>query len=128
MQENIELVRAIFDGWAERGVEGMLPFFAEDIDYLPLEEDSTITGHAAMRRYFERWMEPWEQFEIKPTEFRVTGNRVLNGAAMKGQGQGSGIEIAMEYWQVWLIRDGKALRCEEYLDHKDALAALGQRG
>ncbi|MDQ3671381.1 MAG: nuclear transport factor 2 family protein [Actinomycetota bacterium] len=59
-QENIELVRAIFDGWAERGVEGMLPFFSEDIDYLPMEEGGAITGHAAMRRYFERWMEPWD--------------------------------------------------------------------
>jgi len=31
----------------------------------------------------------------------------------------------MEYWQVWLLRDGKALRWEEYLDRAEALEAVG---
>ncbi|MDX6233667.1 MAG: hypothetical protein QOH68_2727, partial [Nocardioidaceae bacterium] len=37
-QENVEVVRAIFRGWNERGVEGMLPFFQQDIEYSPMEE------------------------------------------------------------------------------------------
>jgi ketosteroid isomerase-like protein len=53
-QENVEVVKSIFRGWDEARVDGMLPFFHEDIEYLPTEEAGTIHGHDALRRYFER--------------------------------------------------------------------------
>ena len=70
-QENVEIVRAVFRGWDEAGVEGMLPLFHEDVEYLPYEE------------------------------------------------------AKMESWQVWLVREGKVVRWEEYLDRAEALEAVG---
>lgn len=119
----MEIVRAIFRGWNDRGVEGMLPFFQPDIEYSPMEEGGSIYGHDGLRRYFERWMEPWEEFEVGPTEFLHAGDRVLNGTAVKGRGRGSGVPVTMEYWQVWRFRDGRAARWEEYLDRAEALEA-----
>jgi ketosteroid isomerase-like protein len=124
-QENVEIVRAVFRGWDERGVDGILPFFHDDIDYLPMEEGETVHGHDAMRRYFERWMEPWDEYWTSPTEFLHRGDYVLNGIALKGRGRGSGVEVAMEYWQVWLIRGDRVARCEEYLNRSEALKAVG---
>ena len=49
----------------------------------------------------------------------------MNGAAMRARGRGSGGEVEMEYWQVWLFRDGKAARWEEYQDRQEALEAAG---
>ena len=126
-QENVEIVRSIFRGWDEACVDGMLPFFHEDIEYLPMEEGGAIHGHDALRRYFERWMEPWEEFHVGPTEFRHTGHSVFNGVDMKGRGRGSGVETAMVYWQVWRFSDGRATRWEEYLNRAEALAAVGLR-
>ena len=126
-QENVETVRAIFRGWNERGVEGMLPFFHKDIEYLPMEEGGTVHGHDALRRYFERWMEPWREFAVGPTEFLHLRDRVFNGTAMTGRGRDSGIPVAMEYWQVWHFREAKAARWEEYLDRAEALEAVGLR-
>ena len=103
----------------------MLPFFHEDIEYLPMEERGSVHGHDGLRRYFERWMETWDDFEVGPTEFLHTGNSVFNGVAMKGRGAGSGVEVAMNYWQVWRIRDGRAARWEEYVDRFEALKAAG---
>ena len=60
-QAHVEVVRSIFRGWEATGVEGMLRFFHEDIEYLPMEEAGAIHGHDGLRRYFERWMEPWEE-------------------------------------------------------------------
>ena len=54
-QENIEIVKAIFRGWDDAGVEGMLPFFHQDIEYLPMEEGATVHGFDSLLRYFERW-------------------------------------------------------------------------
>jgi len=126
-QENVELVKAVFQGWDEAGVEGMLPFFREDMEYHPMEEGAVIHGHDALRRYFERWMEPWDEFRVGPTEFLEDGDYVFNGVAMTARGRGSGVETKMEYWQVWLCREGKAARWEEYLDRGEAIEAAGLR-
>jgi ketosteroid isomerase-like protein len=123
-QENVELVKAVFRGWNDAGVDGMLPFFHEDIEYLPMERAS-VHGHDALRRYFERLLEPWAEFDVGPTEFLDAGDYVFNGVAMNGRGRGSGVEVRMEYWQVWLIRGERAARWEEYLDRTEALEAAG---
>ena len=83
-QENVEIVRSIFRGWDEAGVEGMLPFFHEDIEYLPTEEGEAIHGHDGLRRYFERWMEPWEEFHVSPTEFQDSADSVFTRARDEG--------------------------------------------
>jgi ketosteroid isomerase-like protein len=126
-EENVEIVKSIFRGWDEAGVDGMLPFFHEDIEYLPFEEGGAIHGHDALRRYFERWMEPWEEFHVGATEFRHSGDSVFNGVDMKGRGRGSGVETTMESWQVWRFREGRATRWEEYLNRAEALEAVGLR-
>jgi ketosteroid isomerase-like protein len=105
----------------------MLPFLHEDFEYLPGEEGGSVHGHDALRRYFERWLEPWENFDLRPTEFLHAGDYVVNGIAMNGRGRGSGVEVRMEGWQVWLIRGERAARCEEYPTRARALEAAGLR-
>jgi ketosteroid isomerase-like protein len=127
-QENVELVRAVFRGWNAAGVDGMLPFLHEDFEYLPYEEGASVQGHDALRRYFERWMESWDEFHLEPTEFLDAGDHVVIGGTMHGRGRGSGVEVAMEFWQVWRIRDDRAARCEEYPERTEALDAGGLDG
>ena len=103
----------------------MLPFFHEDIEYLPMEERGSVHGHDALRRYFERWMEPWDEFQVGPTEFLHAGDHVFNGVAMHGRGRSSGVEVRMEYWQVWLFREQRAARWDEYVNRAEALEAVG---
>ena len=124
-QENVEIVRAIFQGLEYAGVEGMLPFCHEEFEYLPNEEGGSVHGHDALRRYFERWSEAWDNFDVVPTEFLDAGDYVFNGVAIHGRGRGSGVEVRMEGWQVWLIRGERAARCEEYSTRSEALEAVG---
>jgi ketosteroid isomerase-like protein len=124
-QENVEIVRAIFRGWSDAGVEGMLPFCHEEFEYLPNEEGGSVHGHNALRRYFERWSEAWDNFDFGPTEFLDAGDYVFVGIVLNGRGRGSGVEVRMEGWHVWLIRGDRAARCEEYSDRAEALEAAG---
>ena len=124
-QENVEIVKSIFRGWAEAEVDGMLPFFHEDIEYRPTEERGSIHGHDALRRYFDRWLENWEDFQVGPTEFEGFGDSVFNGAEMSARGRQSGVETRMKYWMVWRFRDGKVARWEEYQNRAEALEAVG---
>ena len=124
-QQNVEIVRAIFRGLENAGVEGMLPFLHEEFEYFPAEERGSVHGHDGLRRYFRRWMEAWDEFHLRPTEFLDAGDHVFVGAALNGRGRGSGVEVRMEGWQVWLIRGERAARCEEYSDRAEALEAVG---
>ena len=124
-QENLEIVKNAYRGLDERGVDGLLKFIHEDVEYLPVEESGAVHGHDALRRYFVRWMEPWEVFHVRPTEFRESGEDVLVAFAMNGRGRGSGVEVAREGFQVWHLRDGRGARIEEYVDRAEALEAVG---
>jgi ketosteroid isomerase-like protein len=124
-QENVEIVKAVYRGWNERGVDGMQTFLHDDLEYLPAEEGEIIHGRDPLRRYWEAFLEAWDEFDMRPTEFLDSGDRVFNGVAINGRGRGSGVEVAMEFWQVWLIRGDRAARCEEYLNRGEALEAVG---
>ena len=76
-QEIVEIVKNAYRGLDERGVDGLLEFIHEDVEYLPVEESGAVHGHDALRRYFVRWMEPWEEFHVGPTEFRESGEDVF---------------------------------------------------
>ena len=124
-QENVEIVKAVFRGLDDAGVDGMLPFLHEEFEYFPAEERGSVHGHDGLRRYFRRWMEAWDEFHLRPTEFLDAGDHVFVGAALNGRGRGSGVEVRMEGWSVWLIRGERAARCEEYSDRAEALEAVG---
>jgi ketosteroid isomerase-like protein len=124
-QENVEIVRAIVRAWNDVGVEGMLPFCHVGFEYLPAEEGESVHGHDALRRYFKRWSEAWDDFDLGPTEFLDAGDHVFVGAVLSGRGRGSEVEVRMEAWAVWVIRGGRAVRCEEYLNRSEALEAAG---
>jgi ketosteroid isomerase-like protein len=124
-QENVGVVRAVYRGWNERGVDGMQTFFHDDMEYLPAEEGEIIQGRDTLRRYWDDFMEAWDEFDMGPTEFLDAGDCVFNGVVINGRGRGSGVEVRMEFWQVWLIRGERAARCEEYLDRIEALQAAG---
>ena len=124
-QETVEIVRSVFRGWNEDGIDGMLPFFHDDIEYLPMEERGVIHGHDGLRRYFDRWMDAWDELRISLTEIIVANEQVFNGITLQGRGHGSGVEVTMEFWQVWRFREGRAVRWEEYPDRSEALEAAG---
>jgi ketosteroid isomerase-like protein len=47
----------------------------------------------------------------------------------RGRGKGSGVVVEMPpCWQVYRLRDGRAVRIEVYGDRDEALEAAGLRG
>ena len=96
-QENVEIVKAQLRGFSGEGLDAFLAFFDEDIEYLPVGEAATLRGFDAVRRYFENWVETWEEFRAEPTEFLDSGDCVIAGEALRGRGNLSGVEVAMEF-------------------------------
>ena len=71
-QENVEVVKRIFRGWDEEGVEGDAAFLPRGHRVPAGGGGRAVHGHDALGRYFVRWMEPWEEFHVGSTEFQHT--------------------------------------------------------
>jgi hypothetical protein len=44
-----------------------------------------------------------------------------------GRGKGSGAPVEARFWQVWIMRDGKAVRVTHHIEKADALEAAALR-
>jgi ketosteroid isomerase-like protein len=126
-QEIPERWRLWYSALTSGDLDGIMEFFHEDVEYLPFEESETIHGLDAVRRYVEGWLDAWDSFQAEPTEFLARGDHVVVGEVYKGRGKGSGVEVAMQSWSVWLLRDNQVVRRDEFLDRNKALEAAGLR-
>ena len=103
-------------------------FWHEDGEYetSSADPDSAVhSGLEAIRRQFERWLETYPDLQVEPLEARAQGDKVFVWTRFVGRGASSGVPIDMNLAQVYEMRDGRALRCVEYMDRDEGLAAAG---
>jgi ketosteroid isomerase-like protein len=53
--------------------------------------------------------------------------RVLASLTFRGRGKQSGVETNWSLWQLWTLRDGKAVRGQGFTNSAEALEAAGLR-
>jgi ketosteroid isomerase-like protein len=130
-RENVELVRASWEAWERGNMEDVFAFYDPEIvwdqSYYPAGELSTVyRGHDGVRRFFRAWLAPFESYHAHPEEFIDAGDAVLVRIRQGGRGRQSGVEVSMpSYWQVYRLRDGRAVRIEVYRGQGEALKAIG---
>jgi len=131
-QENVELVKAAFDAWNDGKLEDVLPFVAEDIEWLEVEGrpevgmEGEVRGSETVRSMLESLFETWETYRLEPEQVRdLGGDRVIAVMRESARGRASGAEVASRWGYLLTIRDGKLARVEAYRDPKRALEAAG---
>jgi ketosteroid isomerase-like protein len=83
-------------------------------------------GHDGIRRFFREWLEPFESFYAHAEDFIDAGEAVVVRCRQGGRGKQSGLEVEMPlYWQVYRLREGRAVRIEVYTSQSEALRAVG---
>lgn len=95
-QENVEVVRRLFDAYAAGGVEAALSFFAPSVVLHPYPEwpgPSEYRGHDGIRALMAEWTENFDDFEMEVHEIREVEDRVLLLAETVGRIKGSGVPI-----------------------------------
>ena len=121
-QENVEIVRRIFDAYG-RGEEAP-ELFGSDVIWNPAEEAAS-QGHDALRASLERWEADFEDYETTPEDFIDAGDKVLVTVHFSGKGKGSGINVDVVLYEVWALNDGKVVRMDEYTERPAAFEAAG---
>jgi ketosteroid isomerase-like protein len=84
-----------------------------------------MRGRAGVDEYYARLDAAWESVRVFGGEFRDLGDRVLWLGQMEGQGRSSGAVVRSRAASLYEFRDGRIFRLRSFLDHDEALRAVG---
>jgi ketosteroid isomerase-like protein len=129
-QENVEIVRAGFEAFAEHGLDAMAEFWDPDINWRAAEGEiddaGELHGPEAVGRHMQDWFGMFDDLAVVVEELVDAGDdRVVAVQRMTGRAKVSGIETEIRFSVVYTLRDGKIVQGREYMDKGQALEAVG---
>jgi ketosteroid isomerase-like protein len=120
-----EIVRMAFDAFARGDFESALEFCDPQIVVRdPGRTGRTYQGKAELRRFWDEWLENWQEYRVDPHEFIEAGDEILVRAGQTGRGKLSGIEVDQDLFQVFRVRGGKVVEYRLYAERDEALASM----
>jgi ketosteroid isomerase-like protein len=129
-QENVEIVRSIYVAFAQR--DGVTPFkhYAPDIEWenlhwQPVGVPTVYHGHDGVHAMFQDILDAFRKFEFRTLELTPIGDHVLVTVDEHGVGRTSGVVVDRRHYAAWTLHKGMVTRVCVYLDHGDALKAVG---
>lgn len=131
MFESADLVRAFYEA-AAAGDPAAMDVFAPEVEFhMPevLPHGGTIHGREALGSYFGEVQGRWEDFRAELDDLVDGGERVVAMGRFCGRPRASGRYVEVPFALVWTVRDGHAVRVDEYTDTAlliDALRPTGQ--
>ncbi len=110
---DVAVVRAIYDAFARRDVEGALAHAAQDVVFMPsgtasrLNRTAPYEGHDGIREYFADAARVWEDLTLHADDVRAAGDSVIVFGYAEGTVDGQRVRRRVVW--TWRLRDGKAI-------------------
>jgi ketosteroid isomerase-like protein len=127
-QENVEIVRRVFDAWGEGDFRAATDYLDANVVLVVgrgFPDSDAVLGPDAVRDYTIRFMQQWDHLTMSAEEIRPVGDTVLVRTRQMGSGKASGVESEMTYFWLFSLRGGKIIRLESVRDEASALEAMG---
>ena len=131
-QENVEVVRRIYDAVTRRDIAMPFELYAEDIiwdlsSWRPAELDPkrVYTGHEGVREAWRDRLSAWSEVDYEIEELTEVGDRVLAVIRERDIGRSSGVPIEATHAAIWTLADGKVTRLQVFDDRQRALEVVG---
>jgi uncharacterized protein len=122
---------AAFYEASERGDPAAFAIFDPDVEFnMPqvLPHGGTIRGTEALGAYFGEVQGRWDDFRVALDDVIDGGQRVVAIGRFCGRPKANGRYVEIPYALVWTMRDGRAVRVDEYTDTAMLLEALRPAG
>ena len=131
-QEIVEIVRSLFSGFHERGLESTFRFLSPEIEWEvrpDLPDSRTYRGHDGVRELFATFEDVLDEQWYSPRELIPAGDFVVVPLRWGGRGKTSGVTVE-EREETWVltVQDGAITRVREYATREPALEAVGLLG
>ncbi len=127
-QSNVDTVRRAYDLFAQ-GDFARLPFDPQ-IEWIEPDVEGLFysgTHHgfeAVIKDVFESTVGKFDDFHLRCDQFLDAGDRVVVTGRFLGRGKDTGSDLNATFAHVWTLRNGKAVRFQNYTDTANWLRAL----
>jgi ketosteroid isomerase-like protein len=133
-EENVEVVRGIYDATARR--DNVTPFevYAADVVVdisnmrrAALGMKPVYHGHEGVRQFWRESLSAFGEFNFEVEQLIDAGDQVLAVIREREVGRASGVPVETTHLAVWTLVDGKVIQMQMFDDRQQALKAAGLR-
>ena len=130
-QENVRIVRGMYDAFAQGDVPGVVEAMEPQIEWneadnFPYADGNPYVGpDAVVEGVFKRVGDEWEYWSVDIEELLDAGDTVVALGRYKAAHKGTGSSIDAQFVHVWRLRNGKAAKFQQYVDTAQVLRAVG---
>jgi ketosteroid isomerase-like protein len=111
--DDLQVVRAVYDAFARRDIEGVLPHMAADCELhaagtaAAAGRDTPYRGHDGIRDYFADVADLWDELLLHAEDFRVVPGSVIVLGHITAARDGEWMRRSVVW--TWRLRDGLAV-------------------
>jgi ketosteroid isomerase-like protein len=122
-QENIEIVRRMYEAFHRGDFDGALAYFDPEVEVDASVRVDEGIGHGrdAVNAMVARWLAAWDEWREEIEEMRDLGSHVIVVSTQRGRAKGSGIEVETRYAVLYEIRGDKITRMVLHSGPEEAL-------
>ena len=126
-QENVEIVRRMYEAYLGGDADGALAHFAPDVvsDHSRRLGGGVAHGREGLRRQITEWVATFEGHREEIEEIRDLGDLVCIVANQRGRGKGSGAGVELRYALLYEVKGDQITRFTAYPTLGEALEAAG---
>jgi ketosteroid isomerase-like protein len=130
-RENVECLQPLYEAWGRGDYQSGLEVLHPDIEWTAAADipggDRECHGREAVRAFLIDWRGAWSKYRVEVREYidLDVDDQVLVLAHESGEGKTSGAGVQTEFAQLWTIRDGRAVRMQEWRHWRKGLEAVG---
>jgi ketosteroid isomerase-like protein len=125
-EENLEALKRAFADAADQRPDGFFELLDEDVIWDVGDfPGGRFHGREGVREFFRQWVGTFEDWNFEVREMLDAGHSVFVHMHQRGRGKTSGAATEIDFWQVWLFREGKVVRFVQKPDRRSALEAAG---
>jgi ketosteroid isomerase-like protein len=127
-QENVALVRRIYEAWERRDMDAVLSFIGDDFEFdisrHPIPDFPNVgRGVEHMSRFFGTYVSGFSDYRVEVINVIEAEDMVvaaLHDTASLGRGV-----VERDFAHVWTFRDGAPMRLQAFTTTEEALQAAG---
>lgn len=128
MSENTEIIRELYAAFAKGDVPGVLAAFDPDIRWIEAQGfpygGTYIGPEAILTNVFAKLGSEWDGFSAVPGSFVSDGETIIALGEYGGVYKATGRRFSAPFAHVWVVRDRKVVRFQQYTDTALAQAAV----
>jgi len=129
-QENVEIVREIYQAVARRDAASAFAVYADDIVWevsagRALVMDRVYHGHEGVRKFWRDALSAFGEVDLDVEELIDAGGQVVAVIREREIGRASGVPVEASHTAVWTLVDGKVIRMQVCDDRDEAFKVVG---